>query len=467
MASVRMNFLCVDAGTTRFKAAVVSESGHILAKSEYYYPSGLSPYHEYSVGEFERALKYTLERLGKEVGKASIAACGITGHGPTLIPVGRDGKPLTTGIGYLDGRVKKYIRKLAEKKTDRITSTMYIPIALFFKEELSEIYEHTDKFLQPFDYLAFLLTGVPSASSSSSGIKPWDRQTLQQAGLDARKFPPVHYMGSQIGSVTEGASHTFGFTAGIPVYAVGADFAAALVGTNTMSKGRSCERSGSSGGINLSWDTLIKDKRLLSYEHFIPGLWNVAGITTTWGKALDWINRVLGIEGYSFPEKEETGGDVIFFPYLKGERTPLWNPDVKGTFFGLTTEHTREDILFSVYLGIALSLRDCIEIIEEQGCSFSHPIITTGWGSREDRFIQLKSDVTGKPFAKAQTEDAEFLGIAIVLAVSIGLWKDLISAGRSIIREEKTFYPDKEKFRHYTEIFNTYRNLQRKLYTSL
>ncbi|MDI5787699.1 FGGY-family carbohydrate kinase [Bacillus licheniformis] len=31
----------------------------------------------------------------------------------------------------------------------------------------------------------------------------------------------------------------------------------------------------------------------------------------------------------------------MFHPYLAGERAPLWNPDVRGSFFGLTMSHKK------------------------------------------------------------------------------------------------------------------------------
>ncbi len=457
-------FICVDAGTTRFKAAAITEKGNIVAKSEYYYSDSKEQYHEYSVRELIEALTRTLKSIVTGIDKKFIIACGITGHGPTLIPIDRDRKPLSTGVGYLDERVKKYVGRLVGKKTDRITSTMYIPIALFFKEEFPDIYENTYKFLQAFDYLAFLLTGEYTASSSSSGIKPWDSASLGQAGLDMDKFPVIHYMGEKIGHVTPWASRTFGLPQRIPVFAVGVDFAAALVGTNTLVKGKSCERSGSSGGINLCWDKPVKDNRLLSYKHFISGLWNVAGITSTSGKAIDWISKIIGLSEFVLPEKKDMRDEIIFFPYLKGERTPLWNPYAKGIFYGLTAQHTTHDFIFSVYLGIILSLRDCIEIIEENRCSFDLPIVTTGWGAKNDLFVQLKSNVTGKSFTKMQSEDAELLGIAIILAVSTGYYDDLAAAAEHIARKQKTFRSDAECFKHYTEVFQQYKSLQNQLF---
>jgi xylulokinase len=415
------------------------------------------------MSDFKDALSLTLKKLFTEKDHYRIKAAGVTGHGPTLIPLGRNAEPLFTGVGYLDDRVKKYIKMLAKKKNDRITSTMYIPIALFFKEEHPEIYSKTVTFLQAFDYIAFLLTGEISAASSSVGIKPWDTNSLSKAGLDPAKFPQIHYMGEHIGNITESAAAAYGLPANIPVFAVGVDFAAALVGANTLQKGKSCERSGSSGGINLCWDKYIDDSRLLSYTHFIPDLWNVAGITSTSGIALEWIKNIVGSLDFQSGLKEERKDAIIFLPYLIGERTPLWDPYAKGTFFGLTAFHTKEDMIFAVYLGIVFSIRDCIEIIEHNKCSFLFPIISTGWGAQYDWFIQLKADVTGKNFAKIQSKDAELLGISIVCASSLGRHESIEKAAEKIVKVKKLFEPDSNRFAHFTESFTLYKNLQRKL----
>jgi len=103
-------------------------------------------------------------------------------------------------------------------------------------------------------------------------------------------------MGREIGRTTRRARERFGIPKGAPVYAVRCRFRRGIGGTGVLEKGRSCERAGSSGGINLCWDRFVGDKRLLSYEHFIEGLWNVAGITSTSGLAVDWAERALGIE---------------------------------------------------------------------------------------------------------------------------------------------------------------------------
>jgi sugar (pentulose or hexulose) kinase len=107
-------FICVDAGTTRFKAALVAPDGSVREQREHYYPRQDPLRHEYHTGDFIAALESTLKPLAAALGGAgvrgggvrsgggragapgcAVIGIGVTGHGPTLIPVDRGG-PLST-----------------------------------------------------------------------------------------------------------------------------------------------------------------------------------------------------------------------------------------------------------------------------------------------------------------------------------------------------------------------------------
>lgn len=475
---MRQAYLCVDAGTTRFKTALITPRGELLAQKDSTYRAGgsASPeLHEYDPDEFLQALSYAAgDLLGRA--PAVITAIGITGHGPTLIPVDREGRALHAAVGYLDDRVRPFIRRLARQSSDHITSTMYLPIALFFKERLPEVYRRTRVFLQGFDYLAFRLTGAAAASSSTEGLRPWIRERIDAAGLKNDLFPPVRYLGERIGVTGEGAG-AFGIPRGVPVVAVGVDFAAALIGTGALDRGKSCERAGSSGGINLCWDREIADNRLLCYRHFVPGMWNVAGITSTYGKAIDWA-RAMTVpardrregavqEGAGEPRHETAGVRpdpgrppvaCLFFPYLKGERTPLWNPDARGMLVGAAGD--AGDILQAVHQGIAFSIRNGIDLMEQAGCCFAGPVVSTGGASGDGRFLQLKADAVGKPFALTQVRDAELLGIAMVLAVADGWYPDVREAARALVKMGRVFQPREKPARMYDLLYRQYLEVQ-------
>jgi xylulokinase len=267
-------------------------------------------------------------------------------------------------------------------------------------------------------------------------------------------------MGEEIGKTTRDGARRYGIPPDIPLHAVGVDFAAALVGTNMLRPGRSCERAGSSGGINLCWGKPVHDDRLLCYEHFVQKTWNVAGITSTYGKAIEWAEKILDADSFQQERLHREQPGIIFLPYLKGERTPLWNPYAKGLFFGLEQKHDAVDLLIAVHTGIALSIRECIGIIESHNCKFQHPVVTTGGLTWDEWFMQLKADVTGKTFSRMQLFDAELLGIAIVLASSLGHYTSLSAAASEILREEKRFTPQKGMSAMYDKLFKQYSHIR-------
>ncbi len=457
-------FLCIDAGTSRFKAAAVSGSGRFAARAECGYEAVQGAFHQYTGDDFKTSLTYAAGELKKRVKFERIAGIGITGHGPMLIPVGPHGTPLYPGVGYLDERVARYIGKLAEKRSDRITSTMYVPIGLFFKEEHPEIYGKTHRFLQSFDYIASLLTNdfvAASSASGADGLLPWDEDKVAGSGLDVRKFPPIRFLGEEVGRTDSRLCVELGIPRGIPVYAIGVDFAAALVGTGALSTGKSCERAGSSGGINLCWSEKVNDARLLCYRHIVPGHWNVAGIMSTYGKAYEWAGSLFAppADGEEIAI-EDAVPDIIFLPYLKGERTPLWNPSARGVFYGLRLDHDRSHMMRAVLGGIAMNVRESMEIMEENGCEFEGPVISTGGGSSDPGFMQMKADCTGKPFGKIQVDDAELLGTAVIQAKSAGFFNDLARAAEKIVKVERVFEPDGEKHARYSALFERYKEIR-------
>ena len=78
------------------------------------------------------------------------------------------------------------------------------------------------------------------------------------------------------------------------------------------------------------------------------------------------VQRRSDISAYSLLEKEaknvEVGSDgLIVLPYFMGERSPIWDPDARGTVLGLSLLHTRGHIYRACMEGVALSLRHNME----------------------------------------------------------------------------------------------------------
>jgi xylulokinase len=361
----------------------------------------------------------------------------------------------------------------------------FLPKALAVKNRERALYEKTRWFLSAPEYLACALTGEARTVIPSQGFETWywNDSALAALGLDTEKFPPFVTPGAVIGLVTPAAAARFGFKTTVRVIAGGPDFFAAILGTGAVSPGRSCDRSGTSEGINLCSARRIDDRRLMCYGHPVKPYWNLSGIVSTTGEALAWGRELLGMAGlpyaafFGLAESAAAGaGGLVFLPYLAGERAPIWDPHARGVFFGLGLGTGRGEAARAIAEGICFAIRDVIAVMEEDGAPVEDLRVTGKPG--ESAFLnQLKADVTGRPVlvprlraaeaALPQTEaalpQAELLGLLALGAAALGAYASAEEAVRDLVGVAQTFVPRGAVKPVYDDAFGTYRETYRAL----
>ena len=110
---------------------------------------------------------------------------------------------------------------------------------------------------------------------------------------------------------------------------------------------------------------------------------------------------------------------LVFLPYLRGERAPLFNPSARGIFFGLTARHTAADMYRAVVEGIGFSLRHVLEEMKPD----SRPILTSGGGSNLHLPLQLAVDAAGVSQLRARHGRNACYGAAVLAGLGIGCIK--------------------------------------------
>ena len=75
---------------------------------------------------------------------------------------------------------------------------------------------------------------------------------------------------------------------------------------------------------------------------------------------------------------------------MNGERAPLWDQNVKGGFYDLTLQHTRDELLRSVIEGMLLNIRRLVKLVAP-----SETISVSGGFFQTSELAQLASDVFG------------------------------------------------------------------------
>ena len=88
------------------------------------------------------------------------------------------------------------------------------------------------------------------------------------------------------------------------------------------------------------------DRRLWSTVGFTPGSLNISAGVGSAGALTTWLRGLTGDPSYDalYEEAAAAGpgaGGLLALPYFAGERTPLFDPDLRGALFGLTAAHGR------------------------------------------------------------------------------------------------------------------------------
>lgn len=153
---------------------------------------------------------------------------------------------------------------------------------------------------------------------------------------------------------------------------------------------------------------------------------------------------------------------LIFLPYMAGERTPIWDPDAKGVYYGIDFGKTKGHFIRAVMEGTAYALKHNLDVAAQAGAGVS-VLRAMGGSANSLLWTQIKSDITGKPIIVPSSDTATTLGAALLAGVGIGMYKDFDEAVGLTVREKRSHEPDPEKTALYEKDYETYIELYQQL----
>ncbi len=465
--------LAFDVGTSVLKAGLFARDGTMAARAEA--PLELAAHadslrHESDPAAWIRAVRSCASMLLAGARGAPDAVI-VSGNGPTVVAADAQGGSLGPALSWMDRRAVAEAAEVSALAGFPIDPSFFLPKALWLHRHRAELCAGARWLLPCPEYVELVLTGVAVTFLPGPRYARyiWEAGLVGRLGMDAGRFPPFVRPGEVVGKVSAGGEKLTGIPRGTAVVAGAPDFLVSLLGTGTVRPGRACDRSGTSEGINLCCAEPREDPRLLSLDHIVPGLWNLSGIISTSGKALEWFRAVSGRDGASWEElfaeiaAAAAGADgLLFLPYLAGERTPHWDPLARGSFVGLTLGHGRAEMTRAVAESVGFAIRDVIGVMEETGLAVRELRIT-GRPSRSPVWNQMRADVTGKPILVPALQDADLAGDACLALAALGEYGSASEASDAIVRIASVCEPDAVRARTYDELFPLYRDCYRGL----
>lgn len=496
---MRKLLLAIDQGTSGCKITVFDLDGRVIAdKTKTYamrYPDEYSA--EQDSSEWWQAVVDGIAELLSESGidPDEILGIGVDGTSWACIPIDRDGEALFPVMTWLDRRavaeaewMKETVgeKKLIETSGNPVDASYITPKILWLKKHHPEIYGRTYKFLQSNAFIVYRLTGAVSQDYSQGyGFhffdmkkRRYDPEIADALGISLDLAAPLQECHEVVGGLTEAAAALTGLKAGTPVVAGGLDAACCTLGAGVILPGHAQEQGGQAGGMSIVMAEAAIHPKLILSCHVVPGSWLLQGGTTGGGGTLNWFGREFGQEEKRIGDAEGTSsfevmsreaaavppgsGGVVFLPYMKGERSPLWNPDAKGVFYGLGYDKSRGHVIRSMMEGVAYSLRHNLETAEEIGAMVSE-LHSVGGSANSHVWTQLKADATGKRILVPYSDHATSLGAAILAGVGVGAYTGFEEAVRKTVAVRRIHQPDSQARLAYDQGFSTYKRLSRLL----
>lgn len=465
-----MNLLGIDVGTTSLKAVLFDEEGTCLAGTNLDYTLDTrGDLVEFDATEYIRITRRAIEEIEKT---AKIDAISIDTQGETLILTDEEGNPTMPAIVWLDNRATKEAEEIqAHFGQETIYNVTGQPETtggwpgcklLWVQRNLPEVWAKTKKVFLLEDWLLWALSGEfvtePTIQSSSIYLdivkKDWWDEMLRFIGVGREMLPRIVPSATKIGSFGDAAVVTGGL-----------DQIAGAIGVGVVDENIVSEMTGTIMAICVVTDTIPPfnpDSKIPCHLHAIDGKFVSLLWSSTAGMALKWFQNNFA-ENFSFKELDELAEQagpgaegLTMLPYLCGSTMPVYNPDARGVFYGMTLAHGRGHFVRAILEAIAFTLKDDLDCIGAK-CD---EIRITGGGASSPLWAQIKADVTGLALSTLAEKESACLGTAIMAGVGVGVYASMEEACRKIVRTKKTYTPAGVD---YTAAYRQYKKLDQLL----
>ena len=504
--------LTIDLGTSGPKVALISVYGRVVDSEFEGTPIILLPgggAEQDPDGWWNAIMSAAKKLLGKNLVPAEdIIAVSATTQWSGTVPVDAQGTNLMNAIIWMDCRGYESLKEMLHssvqfggypplkllqwlKLTGGAPSTSgkdSIAHILWLKKNCSDIYNRTYKFLEPKDYINLRLTGKFAATYDSILLHwvtdnrnpsriTYHNKLLEMTGIDRAKLPDLISAIDILGPIKKDVAHELGLRPDTPVIGGTPDIPSACVGSGAVRNYEGHLYIGTSSWISAHVPFKKTDPLhgMGSFPSPIPGLYMILSEQECAGKCLIWLRDnilyhkdELMIEGevpdiFKLLDKTVArvppgANNVIFTPWLYGERTPVDDCHIRSSLFNLSLENTREDIARAIFEGVAFNQKWLLIHLEKfMKRQFAY-LNFIGGGANSDVWSQILADVLERPIRQvagpiyANGRGAAFLAAIALRYIKLEEIPDLIE-----IKAEYKPNPDISKI--YREIFGEFVNL--------
>jgi xylulokinase len=472
--------LAIDLGTSGPKVALIAADGSALGGA--FQPTGLELLPgggaEQNPADWWRAIgAASREVTGAHPEEAgAVTGVAVTSQWSGTVPIDSDGSPIGNAIIWLDHRGASHIRRMIRGPVRFEGSHI-----AWLRHERPEVYAAAAVFLEPKDYLNLRLTGEVAASYDSIALHwitdnrdpnavVYDDRLIRITGIDRTKLPPLFPATKTVGPLLAEAARDLGVPAGVPVVGGTPDLQSAGIGAGAVADFVPHLYIGTSSWLSCHVPFKKTDvfRNVASLPSPIPGRYLIANEQETAGACIEKLADILHPDTERSVAYEEMNTaaaasrpgakGMIFTPWLNGERTPVEDSTLRGGFFNQSLDATRDDVIRSVFEGVALNSRWLLEAVERFTKHDMNPITMVGGGAQSSLWCQIHADVLGRTIKRADEPIlVNVRGVGLLAHASLGH----IGFDDITVPIADTYEPDGGTKNVYDTAFDTFRRIHR------
>lgn len=456
----------VDIGTTSTKVVVYAatgrERGKVLGQHAIEYPLRI-PVPGAAEQDPERIFQAVVGALHGAVMDARVAgqdvACvAFSAAMHSVIAVDAHDRPLTPSYTWADNRAAPWALRVNSEHDGlgiyRRTGTPIHPMSpliklLWLRETAPDVWKSARRFVGIKELVVRRLCGewvVDHSIASATGLfdlvrLDWDDGALALAGLDASRLSTLVPTTHRLKLIDAAQAHALGLVADTPIVVGANDGVLSNLGVGAIERGAVALTIGTSGAMRTVVDAPRTDPEGRTFCYALTEKhWVVGGPVNNGGIVLRWVRdefaaaetetaKRLGIDPYEVlthiaARIPPGAGGLLFHPYLAGERAPLWNADLRGSFFGLAMHHRKEHMIRAVLEGVVMNLHTILPAVEAL-IGRTQVIKATGGFARSPLWRQMLADVFDRTVVVPESIESSCFGAAMLGLFAIGAMRSL------------------------------------------
>ncbi|MFN8418677.1 MAG: xylulokinase [Anaerolineae bacterium] len=489
--------LGVDVGSSDCKVVLLDERGSLISSAAAAYPT-FHPRPNWAeqnaedwYGAARAAIRTCLNTA--DIDPRAIAGICVDGPAHNVALLDQHFQPIYPVIHWSDLRSVPQTRFLEEQAGERIfqlslcrvNAAWTLAQLLWLRQNEPEVWSKLRHLLVTKDYVRYRLTGdyqtdpydaIGTQLYDAYG-QQWSAELCALTDLNPAWLPAVCPPTAIAGTLIATAAADLGLPAGIPVAVGSGDSVVEALGIGAVAAGQGLVKIGTAANVNLVTAQPQPSRQSITYPHVVADQWFTITATNSGASTMRWFRDTFcrlevqqaaaqGISVYALIDQLAEGSapgaqGLIFHPYLNGERTPYWDPDLRGDFVGITAQHNIHHFARAILEGVAFSLRDCVDAVRQIGQPISE-LYLVGGGAKSARWAQTICDVIGQPLIKPPVEDAAF-GAALLAGIAVGVFADTSAAVDQGVRTGTILQPNPALRDLYDAYFEVYRAITRDL----